>query len=137
MFLTLYKLDTKKGLHLNFMCRNFKADKQLLEVAKEVLKNFDNHNKVVFGRMVTGEKFIEDEKRDFINNNFSPLSVDMETASIAHVCHVNKIPFVAVRSITDTPDHKGVDAFEENCPKAAQISANFACAMLKVLVERI
>ena len=48
---------------------------------------------VRFGKMVTGEQFIEDDNREAINDVYSPLSVDMETASIAHVCHVNKIPF--------------------------------------------
>lgn len=109
----------------------FKADELLLTIAKVAAKHIDNSHKIVFGRMVTGEKFIEDERRDFINETFAPLSVDMETASIAHVCYVNKIPFVAIRTITDTPDHKGIGAFEENCPKAAQISADFVCAMLK------
>ena len=41
--------------------------------------------KVVWGRMVTGEAFISDDGRKEINDKYSPLSVDMETASIAHV----------------------------------------------------
>lgn len=108
-----------------------KADEQLLAVAAETACHIDTKHAIVFGRMVTGEKFIEDEKRDDINEKFAPLSVDMETASVAHVCYVNKIPFIAVRTITDTPDHRGMGAFEENCPKAAQISANFVREMLK------
>lgn len=27
----------------------------------------------------------------------------METGSIAHVCYVNRVPFIAIRAITDTP----------------------------------
>ncbi len=58
--------------------------------------------------MVTGEKFIEDDMRDIINQKYSPLSVDLETASIAHVCYVNNIPFILIRSITDTATHSGI-----------------------------
>ena len=46
----------------------------------------------------------------------------MESASVAHVCYVNNIPFIAIRSITDTEDHSGVANFEQNCKKAAIIA---------------
>lgn len=83
--------------------------------------------------MITGEKFIEDEGPEFINIKYAPLSVDMETASVAHVCYVNKIPFIAIRTITDTSSHMGIDEFEKNCDKASQISANLVKGMLREL----
>lgn len=83
--------------------------------------------------MITGETFIEDEKREFINDKYLPLSVDMETASVAHVCYVNKIPFIAIRTITDTSCHSGIDEFERNCDKASQISANLVKGVLREL----
>ena len=109
----------------------FKADKRLLNLAKKAISNFNTNHNIVFGRMVTGEKFIEDERREFINIKYEPLSVDMETASVAHVCYVNKIPFIAIRTITDTSSHSGIDEFEKNCDKASQISANLVKAMLR------
>jgi len=57
-----------------------------------------------------------------INEQFEPLTVDTETASIAHVCYVNKIPFIAIRSITDTESHSGSEYFAENCEKASKIA---------------
>lgn len=108
----------------------FKADEQLLEIARETARSVGENRKIVFGRMVTGEQFIEDDNRAEINAGFAPLSVDMETAAIAHVCYVNGIPFVAVRTITDTPDHRGAAAFEENCAAASEISAEFVREML-------
>lgn len=83
--------------------------------------------------MITGEKFIEDEGPEFINIKYAPLSVDMETASVAHVCYVNKIPFIAIRTITDTSSHMSIDEFEKNCDKASQISANLVKGMLREL----
>ena len=67
--------------------------------------------KVVWGRMATGESFITDESRQKINDEFAPLTVDMETASIAHVCYANAIPFIAVRCVTDTEKHSGSRQF--------------------------
>ena len=111
----------------------FKADKRLLNLAKKAISNFNTNHNIVFGKMVTGEKFIEDERREFINIKYEPLSVDMETASVAHVCYVNEIPFIAIRTITDTSSHSGIDEFEKNCDKASQISANLVKGMLKEL----
>lgn len=51
-----------------------------------------------------------------------PLTVDMETAAIAHVCYVNIIPFLAIRCITDTAKHSGVEHFEQNCKRASDIA---------------
>lgn len=54
--------------------------------------------------------------------NLVPLTVDMETAAIAHVCYVNIIPFLAIRCITDTSEHSGVEHFEQNCKRASDIA---------------
>lgn len=108
----------------------FKADKDLIDLAKGIVSKGEFSN-IYFGRMISGETFIEDKYRNEINTNFSPLCVDMETASVAHVCYVNKIPYIAVRTITDTAEHIGANAFEMNCEKASQISADIVKAMLK------
>lgn len=47
-----------------------------------------------------------------ISATFSPLCVDMETASIAHVCYGNRIPYIAVRTVTDTLGKTGTEVFE-------------------------
>ena len=107
------------------------ADAALLETAQKVVAQAEN--KIHFGRMVTGEKFIEDDGRPEILAAFSPLTVDMETASIAHVCYVNETPYIAVRTITDTAEHAGTDTFEKNCPPASVISKDFVLALLKNL----
>ena len=95
----------------------------------------DFRETIRFGRMITGEAFIEDNFRDEINAKFAPLSVDMETASIAQVCHVNKVPYIAVRTITDTEDEIGAGAFFANLDKASQISANIVAGLFKELYE--
>ena len=83
--------------------------------------------------MVTGEAFITDEGRQAINGQFAPLSVDMETAAIAHVCYVNRIPFLSIRCLTDTASHSGTGHFEENCDKAAAIAKDVTAAVLAQL----
>lgn len=108
----------------------FDADENLLNIAKLISKN---NQTVHFGRMVTGEQFIQDNLREKINKKYFPLSVDMETASIAHVCYVNQVPFIAIRSITDTVSHSGIENFEKNCKQASNIAKDVVLAFLEEL----
>lgn len=112
----------------------FKADDQLIALAKRAVSDAPN---VHFGRMITGEAFIDEQFRDSINERYSPLCVDMETAAIAHVCHVNRVPYIAVRTVTDTAKHSGVDVFDENCGKASAISADIVRMLLKEIKNTV
>ena len=114
----------------------FKADEELLKLSEKAVAKLNPDYRVVWGRMVTGEAFITDEGRDEINKQFAPLTVDMETGSIAHVCYVNQIPFIAIRSITDTPSHSGSEYFEENCEKASGIAKEITVALLGKIRDR-
>lgn len=109
----------------------FDSDKELLDLSKRSIQLVKSDYPIYFGKMVTGETFIEDNMRDYINSKYNPLSVDMETASIAQVCYVNKVPFIAIRTITDTATHSGIGNFEENCEKASEISKNIVLGLLK------
>lgn len=109
----------------------FEADKNLLEAAKKYQRT--SNDSIHFGTMVTGEQFIVDEQRDSINQRYAPLCVDMETASVAHVCYANTIPFLSVRTITDTADHKGEENFAKNCRTASRHSAEIVMGILEQL----
>ena len=106
----------------------FLADQELCAIARAYSRR--SKHPVLFGTMVTGEQFIEDEKREEINQKFDPLSTDMETAGVAHVCYVNRIPFLAVRTITDTVTHQGIETFDQNCEAASEISAEIVLGIL-------
>ena len=108
----------------------FAADSKLISLSRTAVEKIKSAGKVIWGRMATGESFITDEGRLRINQEFSPLTVDMETASIAHVCYVNRIPFLSIRCITDTAEHSGLDNFDENCAKASVIAKDITVALL-------
>lgn len=48
-----------------------------------------------------------------------------------------KIPFIAIRSITDTESHSGSEYFEENCEKASKIAKDITVALLEELYNRV
>lgn len=122
-----------RDYHPHFNNPYFVTDAKLINAAKQAAAKLEAGGKVHFGRMMTGEAFITDEGRPEINRLYSPMSVDMETAAIAHVCKLNDIPFMSVRSITDTADHSGVGEFEENCKKASAVSKDVTLAIIKEL----
>ena len=109
----------------------FDADPVLLAAARSVCQKTDA--RILFGRMVTGETFIADAFRTEINEKFAPLSVDMETASVAHVCYVNQVPFIAIRTITDTAVQSGIENFDQNCEAAAKIAKHIVLLLLEEL----
>lgn len=106
----------------------FRTDYQLLTAAHKVAE--DASEPIFFGRMVTGECFIADEGRERINERFEPLSVDMETGAMAHVCYVNDTPFISIRCITDTAKHSGTGVFEENVVRAAAVAADITIKLI-------
>jgi 5''-methylthioadenosine/S-adenosylhomocysteine nucleosidase len=113
----------------------FNADAALLELSRKAVERGGYRHKVHFGKMVTGERFIEDSMRVDILAKYAPLSVDMETASVAHVCYVNGVPFIAVRTVTDTAEHSGLEIFEEHCDKAAGIARDVVIDIIKEMTS--
>jgi len=111
----------------------FASDPDLLAACRRAAERAPS--RVHFGRTVTGEAFITDEGRAEINARFAPLTVDMETAAMAHVCYVNRVPFAAIRSVTDTADHSGMGTFEENCARASAVSATLVLDVLRELTR--
>ena len=109
------------------------ADSALLAAAKRGILGKSYENSTLFGKIVSGEAFIEDEGRAKIADNFAPLCVDMETASIAQIAYMTKTSYIAVRTISDTEDSDGIDTFKQNCGIAAEKSFEIVRLMLKHL----
>jgi len=97
----------------------FIADQDLL---KQIMLANSDDKTVLAGKIVTGEAFIDQDGREAIIKNHNPQCVDMETASVAHACYVNQIPFIAIRSISDTPHESGNEAFIKYARAAAEKS---------------
>jgi adenosylhomocysteine nucleosidase len=70
--------------------------------------------KVYEGIMVSGETFISSTSKHKELTALGAMCVDMESASVAQTCYVNRVPFVVIRSISDHADEDSVEAFESN-----------------------
>ena len=109
----------------------FDSDPQALRLAFQAASAFQPRWQVFYGSAVSGEQFIDQKGRDAIVSAFSPLCVDMETAAAAHVCSLHDVPFAAVRAISDTPFHSGLDVYHQHSAEAAEHAAALILAMLR------
>lgn len=92
----------------------FIADSKMIQDSMEISKALKLKNRCYLGRIITGEAFITENERYKLIEGYEPLCVDMESASVAHVCHVNDVPFLVIRAISDNADENGVESFENN-----------------------
>lgn len=91
------------------------CDKQLVNKLQKITKNIkDDTYKVITGVIASGDIFCtEIQMKEKIHSKFKAECVEMEGAAIAQVCYLDKIPFVAIRSISDTPNGNNAIVFDE------------------------
>ena len=85
---------------------------------------------ILKGRIASGDQFIGSSKmHEWLLHHYSPLAVDMETGAVGHVCETFKIPFAAIRGISDLSSSSSVVHYHINKGRAAvhaqQVVLNF------------
>lgn len=115
-------------------CREFKADKAMIEAAVSSCKEVNPDIHVEVGRILSGDQFISDKaKKETLIADFQGDCTEMEGAAIAHSAYLNKIPFVIIRAISDKAD----DSAEMDYPtferEAAKHSAKLVEHMITLL----
>lgn len=112
----------------------FLADPYLVDVAVDACALVNPDIKTHVGRVVSGDQFISDnDKKDYLKENFNGLCTEMEGAAIAQAAYLNHIPFVILRAISDKADGSAHMDYPEFEAKAAQHSLNLVDEMIKVL----
>lgn len=108
----------------------FKADKDLVELAKEAGEKEFGKERVWTGTILSGDEFVASpEKIKWLRDTFNGECTEMEGAAVAHVCELLGKPFVIIRSISDKANHDANMNFDEFVKLAAQNS--------KLIIERM
>lgn len=95
-------------------CSIFQADQKLIELAKEVCETVIPQVGVHTGRIVSGDQFISDSgKKEWLVETFQGFCTEMEGAAIAQAAHLNHLPFLIIRAISDKADHSAEMAYTE------------------------
>ena len=108
----------------------FVSDAGLLKLLRDALLLQPAKQAVLFGRMATGDVFVKKNNRASIIERFNPLSADMEAAAVAVACSLQNVPFVAVKSITDTAENASTLTFLRNLRLASVNSYQIVKAIL-------
>lgn len=112
---------------------SFEADKELIKNAMDSAVKM-NEFKVFSGRIISGDQFIADyDKISFFRDKFNAYAVEMEGAAIGHTCHVNNIPFVVIRSISDKADGTAGIDYESFKSMAIHNSLGILTNMINVM----
>lgn len=101
----------------------FECDYSLLQKCKSI--EIDNIN-ISTGIIASGDIFCTDIRmKENIRTKFNADCVEMEGSAIAQVCHLNNVPFIVVRSISDIPNGNNQIDFNEYLRFASKNCANF------------
>lgn len=112
---------------------DFKCSSELVSAAQSACRELKDI-KTFVGRIATGDQFIAGvEKIQWLNEEFNAIACEMEGGSIAHVCYLNNIPFVVIRSISDNANNGAHMDFEKFTPIAVKNST----IILKKIIEKI
>ncbi len=110
----------------------FPADKQTVKKVLSVAQKLNFKAKE--GVIASGDQFIADsERKDFIKSQFNAIACEMEGAAIGHVCYINKVPFVVIRSISDNANEDSPLDFPAVMARAANNSATLTLSIINLL----
>ncbi len=110
----------------------FPADETLRARARMAAAEAAPELGVFEGRVCSGDQFIASHaQRESIRRRFGGLCCEMEGAAIAQVCHLNRIPWVVLRVISD---HAG-DSEEVSFALFADNAARNCARIVRTMIE--
>ena len=108
----------------------FIADDKLIDMASDAAKDLKDVY-VKKGIVVSGDVFVSSsELKDALQTEFNADCAEMEGAAIAHVCMLNKMPFLVIRAMSDKANGEAPGNFDEFVFEAAKNSKKLILNML-------
>lgn len=117
----------------------FNADHALIAKAEAVAAKLQSDEgfepNVCTGDVLTGDQFIANKPLCVAMREDFPeaMVTEMEGAAVAHVCCDFKVPFLVIRSVSDTADGDSPKVFDEFVQLAADNSAKLLLALIKAM----
>lgn len=109
------------------------AEEATVRRAEETAKKLFPNKTVISGRIASSDKFIGGEnaylKEEAIG--LGAACIEMESGSIAQVALLNNIPYIAVRTISDSADGSAPESFGDFCAESAKNAESWLCEFIK------
>ncbi|AOZ94577.1 nucleosidase [Paenibacillus crassostreae] len=111
----------------------FVADEHLVSLAEQACRAI-SAGKYRLGKVLSGDQFIADRNKvAWLYKEMDGACVEMEGASVAQVCYMNRVDFVIIRSMSDKADGSANMNYSEFTITAAERSHAILEYMLKQL----
>ena len=105
--------------------RDIKADERLVGIAREFKP--EGHS-VHVGRILSGDQFVDHNhvsEGEHLRSELGGMAIEMEGGAIGLICHLHKIPFLVVRTISDRADGSAAVDYNTLLPMVAKNSSDF------------
>ncbi len=108
----------------------FETDERARLILEEAAREMDINYLV--GTIATGDKFISEKgDKERLTSTFGAIACEMEGGAIAHTAFVNDVPFIVVRSISDSADGDACMDYPAFLPIATRISTALTLALVE------
>ena len=99
--------------------RMVECDPDLVQMATEAFdaafEDAGDAPNLMLGTIASGDRFVSDkETLRWLQREFAALATEMEGAAVGYTCHLNKLPFVVIRGLSDTAGEGASDDFDAN-----------------------
>lgn len=114
----------------------FNASPELIAKADIAASTIPNlKDRIKKGLIISGDQFINtpEQKADILTKFPQAMVTECEGAPIAHIATSFKIPFIIIRSVSDSADEKETGTYDFNVKSASENSARLVLAMIKML----
>ena len=127
--------DMEPGVLIDYFpyCDRFPCDPGLVRLAFSVCSAItaSQGRRTVTGHLVSGDQFINDRMtKERLHEQFQASCVEMEGAAVAHVAYVNQLPFLILRTISDSLRDGAILEYNRFKPLACEQSSRMICALL-------
>jgi adenosylhomocysteine/aminodeoxyfutalosine nucleosidase len=113
----------------------YETSSDLVEIAQKAAE--ESGTKITLGTIATGDQFVtEMNKKQFILDVFKADALEMEGAAVAVVCDAFQIPFLVLRSISDTADHSADVDFDTFLKNASYNSSQLIIKIIDKLERK-
>ena len=92
-------------------------------------------DKVKKGLVVSGDQFINspEKKQAIFDTHSDAMVTECEGAPIAQIANSFKVPFIIIRSVSDSSCENEIDTYEFNVKSASETSAKLVLSLIKML----
>jgi len=121
--------------------RMIEADPRMVKLAcyafDDNFKYMKGSPQLVVGTIASGDRFVSDPRKiEWLQREFGAVATEMEGAAVGYACHLNEVPFVILRTISDTAGSDAKDEFESYLKDACNNSFRIVSSILEAVSHK-